>query len=578
MEVNKVPIEPKGYSLPALHLPRRIFDHFFKPLASKDNNNCQADLFRKAMGTNYCFMTLLTSEHMVHFDPNVKLHDQKLLALRSLNALDKTLKLLQEIGPKFDVDGEENPIFLLSRQLEYAKKAEEKYDEKGSRLNTRSVDVKISKAAQYKLSSVQKLKEGESLVIQANVKRHAMAMRIVCTNDEDGKKTYKVEHHNEGGGISQYHHSSDIDGKKKYQTVLEFEDVTQDKLSLQFFTQMLENAIHEDDTQKGLDNLYTNILSQLGRPSPPSQDKRHWSSGQKGGSCSAQCILSVIRSQLTEEQYSRFKTLARTKMLMMTVEDISKGKGDIATKKVIALEVVRKMEKHHAKRDLPLPKEVRELKEQLTKLDVEPSEYSEITKKHAKKLTAFEILGLQSNATVEEVGLEAKKRLEDLGFKEGVKLNRSHVNFKNAKEIMAVEAAALGQIMHKDPFEFLGVQANASIEEIQKGAKSKLLKLGFKEGDSLMSHYGDIKYSQLGAVFQAENMAIDMVLERDSFKILGVSPHATADEIRRGAQKEHKKLGFKDTDDDSHVNYEKAKIIFRAERFALKKASGNENE
>lgn len=192
--------------------------------------------------------------------------------------------------------------------------------------------------------------EGESIAIPSSIEGHAMMMRIVCTGvDTSGKKIFKIVQHNTGLGI-EYHPNRMEDGQERYQTALEITDVPEEKLcgaSSHFFQDLFDLGNQDvltrvrrilttcSQTDAEIKKLYEQILPQLGGIiSPPSEDRRLWSVGQRGGSCTTSCGLSLIRSQLPNAQYRAFKDQIRLDILFKSIEDITRGDSSKSRKRL----------------------------------------------------------------------------------------------------------------------------------------------------------------------------------------------------------------------------------------------------
>lgn len=149
------------------------------------------------------------------------------------------------------------------------------------------------------------------------------------------------------------------DGQERYQTALEITDIPEEKLcgaSSHFFQDLfdlgnanvltrvrrfLKISSHADAEIK---KLYEQILPQLcGILSPPSKDRRLWSVGQLGGSCTTSCGLSLIRSQLPTAQYRAFKDQIRLDILFKSIEDITRG-GSSESRKSLTRELLLRLE------------------------------------------------------------------------------------------------------------------------------------------------------------------------------------------------------------------------------------------
>lgn len=211
---------------------------------------------------------------------------------------------------------------------------------------------------------VNKLKVGKSIVVPSYSSRHAMLLRITCTEDSNGKKKYKCVLYNEGRGIDSYHYSKiDEHGKQIYQTAFEINDVSEENLTFDFFKQLCDCSITHGTTP---DSVY-NILKTLGGTiAPPSEDPRLWSSGQLSGSCSARCILSLIRSQSSPEEYEQFMQKAQYELVYKAVKQLRSGSGDLVTTRIVGIEALNQLESAHKSEQRELPEELKKIRESLS--------------------------------------------------------------------------------------------------------------------------------------------------------------------------------------------------------------------
>lgn len=210
-------------------------------------------------------------------------------------------------------------------------------------------------------NDIRNLQPDESLAIPSSSAGHAMMLFI--TRQPDG--TFKVVQHNQGEGINKYHYGkADDNGKQLYQTALEIEGISEQNLcgwDSFFIDRILINGLIGST-----DTLYTEILPLLkGTVAPASEDSRLWGHGQLGGSCTAACGLSLVRSQLDETSYKEFRELGRTEMLLKSYKEIKSGWGNNSIQRTVTLEVVKKLESSLKKRGKELPDEIKEMRRQL---------------------------------------------------------------------------------------------------------------------------------------------------------------------------------------------------------------------
>lgn len=203
---------------------------------------------------------------------------------------------------------------------------------------------------------VQELEIGESLVVPIHADMHGMMMVLTCTGLINGKKMYSIEQHNTGLGVNQYHYVKvDENGRRLYQTALRIVDVPQDNLfgkNASFF----ENVMGIDSTVK---MIYENFIpSAGGRIEDPSANEKHWSPMQLGGSCTASCLRSVMRSHLPPEENTLFEEVAKYELLLKTYKHIISGSGNSTSQKIVALEMVKEILHAHEKRGLAMSPEL----------------------------------------------------------------------------------------------------------------------------------------------------------------------------------------------------------------------------
>lgn len=261
---------------------------------------------------------------------------------RSAYAFGQTSSLLDSVSP--------NP--LLSRQLRDAKVLY-------SQTTDQNEIPKTSKKVHKKLL---KLKKGESLIVPSYSQRHAMILHITCTEDLNGQRKYKCVQHNEGNGVEAYHYSKiDERGNILYQTALEIENISEENLSASFFEKLIQCQTKAENAEE----VYE-VLKQLGGTIlPPSDDARLWSPGQVAGSCAGRCILSLVRSQLTPENYNKFIQAAQYELVFKTVEEIRRGRGNLRITRIVGLEAINQLENAHRVLGGNLPIELANIRENL---------------------------------------------------------------------------------------------------------------------------------------------------------------------------------------------------------------------
>jgi hypothetical protein len=205
---------------------------------------------------------------------------------------------------------------------------------------------KKAEASEQLKASVQKLDDkNPSLFFATGSRGHATMMEIKFTGktDDRGQRLFSVIHYNTGSGI-RYHHSRISEGKPQYQTSYEIQDVPEDRLCGQeskFFTEVF-NA---KEQKAGVEHLYKDILPLLGgHLAEPSQDRRLWSHGQLGGSCTASGIVALLRAHMEGEEARKFKDSIRCEMLLKMYEKVQIGKRSSRTITVI-LEITKKLQR-----------------------------------------------------------------------------------------------------------------------------------------------------------------------------------------------------------------------------------------
>ena len=195
----------------------------------------------------------------------------------------------------------------------------------------------------FREQSVKALSVGQSLVMPARTLMHDIMLEIACTGvDTVGKKIYTVTVYNTGDGL-RYHPKGE---KDRYQIAYILENVQEERL-YGGKTNLLTELNRVEDKEAGC--LYEEVLPALGgtlveKP----EDRRLWSHGQFGGSCSASCVLAFLRSRMTDEEFKEFRDTVRQETFLKTYSSIIEGK---ATSRVanIALEIARKLQSRISK-------------------------------------------------------------------------------------------------------------------------------------------------------------------------------------------------------------------------------------
>ena len=188
--------------------------------------------------------------------------------------------------------------------------------------------------------NVSDLPEGQSLVMRASTRKHALILEITCTGVDSAKeKLYTVTVHNTGTGVVQYHPK----GKgNRYQTAYILENVSEERLCgsrSDFFSKLNLMA-----PVRNVNYLYEEVLPSLGgtlveKP----EDRRLWSHGQLGGSCTASSVLAFLRSRMTDQEFKQFRDVIRKETFLRMYRRIIEGEApDHAAN--IALEIARKLQ------------------------------------------------------------------------------------------------------------------------------------------------------------------------------------------------------------------------------------------
>jgi hypothetical protein len=238
----------------------------------------------------------------------------------------------------------------------------------GSAFRTFIFPKDVPGAVKNTREAAEKLQVGQSIAIPVMTSTHAMLMEIERTNDHKGKKQFKIVLHNTGKGIEKFHHHRINDqGKIQFQTAHVIQGVSPESLfgeKSTFLTDLFSLSIED----RRIDDLYTTVLPKLdGHVADPSSDRRLWSHGQIGGSCSSSCVRSFLRSKLTPGQYKAFMEFGRTEVLLKTYTIIKAGKA-LSEDIDIGLEMLRKLESSLKAQGRTLSKELQETKKRLEAL------------------------------------------------------------------------------------------------------------------------------------------------------------------------------------------------------------------
>lgn len=188
-----------------------------------------------------------------------------------------------------------------------------------------------------------RLQLGESIVVPSEVKCHAMLTTITLTKIKDEEKLFTVVLYNEGEGLEYHYRKGSVeDGQLHYQVGLVITDVKGEKLVSEY-SDFIEKTLYIGSIEK----FYEKTLSELeGKIASPSKDSRLWSPGQLGGSCCSSCINAFIRASLPNESFAEYHLIAKTKYLLKLYHQIKKGCGNSSLRKLIALDIIKQLEKN----------------------------------------------------------------------------------------------------------------------------------------------------------------------------------------------------------------------------------------
>lgn len=220
---------------------------------------------------------------------------------------------------------------------------------------------------------VSSLEVGKSTAISLTTSRgnvsHRIIMVFTCTSNKDGKKTYDIELHNTGNGLQYHHQKVDKNGKPLYQTVMKVVGIPGEKLysDTSFF---LANWMDRREYQGtgSIENLYEMVIHSLGgRIEEPSQNPALWGNEQLGGSCTAGCFSSLIKSRLRPEEWRAFGEAIRYELLFRTFSHIKNGTDNenAEIRKIVALEMIKEIQ--HLRGERGLPEELQVLQARLIK-------------------------------------------------------------------------------------------------------------------------------------------------------------------------------------------------------------------
>ncbi len=240
----------------------------------------------------------------------------------------------------------EETIGLLKKLQDPSKKLLEAFEAGRSIWNRITSGESLRVVASDIQKEFQQLEPGRSIAIPLKFCEHATAMMITCTGlDANGKKLFRIDHHNTGLGSEKHPQLKTAEGVELVQTEVSWLDLPEELLCSDesVFSQFLLVSIvntRGDMGRKNLELLYK-LLDRIKRRADP--DPKMWSIGQIGGSCSASCLKSLILSQLKPEEFSEFEKIAKTQLFYKALKIIKRGGGDATTRK-IALEVAGELQ------------------------------------------------------------------------------------------------------------------------------------------------------------------------------------------------------------------------------------------
>lgn len=382
----------KTYNNSDFHQVHSITNKYDKKFESVDNKKTgfikkiSRFINTKIKDSSFVWMTHVAAEHM---------SQGTLAGNNSRVACSQTIGLLEKMQPS------SNNFQKVVEALKYAEKILNKVG--GLIPPYETVAKRVKK-------DIGSLKEGEFKAISSKGGGHATMMLIKCT--KDNPKTFELVQHNTGYGVNHYHYCRDLPGKKEYQTTLEITDISYENLcgkNSTFFRDLLKNG--DPFIGGDTDFLYNHIIPQLkGKIAPASDNNQLWSDGQIGGSCTARCNLSLIRSVVEPGEYKQFMDTARFEMLLRVYTQLKKGEYIPHVQKVVALEAIAKLEHSYEKRKLAFSENIKEMKsilEEQVKSHKSSKSSKPLSKSVDSKEAAFEVLR-KNNFNPEAISLVEK--------------------------------------------------------------------------------------------------------------------------------------------------------------------------
>ena len=219
--------------------------------------------------------------------------------------------------------------------------------------------------AEFLTNKIKELQMNDVVAFFASTKSHAILIHVERGKDSDGQKRFKVVIHNTGAGVHQYHYHKKEGERVIYQTAYEIGPVSEKDVCQ---VDLLEKILHCRflDTDTGLRYLYETLLPKIGKKAKISRDPRLWGHAQIGGSCTAGCLKSFIRSQLDSVTYKQFQDSAKSIMILRSWSTIQSGSElYTASQKIVTLEVLDRLTRSLKKRGQKLRKRFRRIRKSL---------------------------------------------------------------------------------------------------------------------------------------------------------------------------------------------------------------------
>lgn len=233
------------------------------------------------------------------------------------------------------------------------------------------------------------LSEGKSMWMDLSTQTHTMMARI--TREKDG---FTMQFANTGDGVVEnrdFHpvmiHSQS--GKRLFQTVTKLENIPVEKFCNTDFmkglyrVRMESSLSHSGKSEaeaRPTNRLYAHLRSLGVTPTavPHSKDAeaglgavddRYWSHLQRGGSCVPSSMWMLAKVGLSREAFKELRLETRLNFLIKTYRLIASGWDSTMTSKIIALELVQKVQgvikKDH---EFAVPKELKVMREKLLRM------------------------------------------------------------------------------------------------------------------------------------------------------------------------------------------------------------------